>query len=120
MERRHGLEDRDERGERDERGDEHVHQHRRGGRVGPLEEVVQLQAPRGLDDLWRAGAVTVRLMSMPLLMMKVPGFFVSVPVRLFLILFDLFVVVAGGCVMVYRGLISECDIVVRMPVVEKG
>ena len=52
----HGLEDRDERGEHDEERDEHVYEHRRRGRVGPLQQVVQMQAPRGRDRHGRRGA----------------------------------------------------------------
>jgi hypothetical protein len=64
-------------------------------------------------------------MSMSVLMsirMKGPGFFVSVSVRFFLVVLSgLFVVVAGGCVTAYRGLICENDIVVRLSViVEEG
>lgn len=49
MERGHGLKDGDERGERDHHSDQNVHEHRRGGRVGPLEQVVQVQPPGGGD-----------------------------------------------------------------------
>ena len=122
MERRHGFEDRYEGGERDERGDEHVYQYRGCGRVGSLEQVVQLAAPRGLDGFrhWRAGAAMVTWMSM-----KGPGFLVSVSIsiRLFrFVLSGLFVVVIGGCVTAYRRLISGYDIVVvcMSVVVEEG
>ena len=52
----HGLEDRDERGEHDEERDEHVYEHRRRGRVGALQQVVQMQAPRRRDHHRRRGA----------------------------------------------------------------
>jgi len=56
------------------------------------------------------------------LVMKGPGFCITVSVRFFLVILSgLFVVVTGGSVMAYRGLIGEYDIVVRMSVVvEEG
>ena len=119
VERGQGLEDRDERGEHDERGDQHVHHHRRRGRVGPLEQVVQPPAPRGRDDgrrrrrPSRQAAVTAMMTKM-----TVRGFFVSVVVRRFLVLLFVVVVVVGGCATAYRGL--PCDIVLCISGGEEG
>src|SRR6266851_9401515 len=106
VERGHGLEDRDERGEYDERGDQHVHHHRRRGRVGPLEQVVQPPAPRRRDDGRRRPSRRAAVTAM-MTKMTVRRFFVSAVVRCFLVL--LFVVVVVGCATAYRGL--PCDIV---------
>ena len=49
MKRRDCFEDGDEGREDDEYGDEDVHEYSCGGRVGPLEEVVEVQTPGRLD-----------------------------------------------------------------------
>lgn len=50
MKRGDCFEDGDEGGEDDEHGDEDVHEYSCGGRVGPLEEVVEVRTPGRLDD----------------------------------------------------------------------
>ena len=126
VERGHGLEHGDERGERDEHGDEHVHEHRCRGRVGPLEQVVQVKAPRGgnararwRDVHGRGSGIVMMSVSMSVLFVFV--LLVPVPIIIIIFLPRPFLIGDDGWATAHCGLVGEEDVAVaRIPGVEKG